>query len=83
MYRFGDRSVLKHSGNDAGENAVAYYSPETGDGAVIAVNGANGWFVSTQIMELIGDQPQVTAYYRALIEKHMGVVLSPVSDPTP
>jgi len=78
VYRYGAQTVVKHSGNDAGENAVVYYSPETGNGAVIAVNGANGWFVSTGIMELIGDQPLVTAYYRALIKKHLGISLTPL-----
>jgi len=78
VFRYDDQTVLKHSGNDAGENAVVYFSPETGNGAVIAVNGANGWFVSTRIMELIGDQPLVAAYYRSLIEKHLGVGFPPL-----
>jgi len=73
LYQFGDHSVFKHSGNDAGENALAYFSPQTGNGAVIAVNGANGWFVSTRIMELLGQEPLVADYYRALIEKHYQV----------
>ena len=73
LYRFGDQTLLKHSGNDAGENALVYFSPDTGSGAVIAVNGANGWFVSTRIVEMIGDQPHLANYYRALIEKHYKV----------
>ena len=78
VYRFGDHTVVKHGGNDSGENALAIYSPDTGNGAVILVNGGNGIFVSTQILGLIGEEPEIAAYYRQLIMKFYGVEL-PVS----
>lgn len=80
VYRYDGHTVLKHSGNDAGENALVYYSPDTRNGAVIAVNGANGWFVSTRILEMIGDEPDIAAYYRALIEKHYNVDFPPLEE---
>jgi len=40
VYRYGDKTVLIHGGNDAGENALVYYSPQTRNGAIIFVNGA-------------------------------------------
>ena len=75
VYRFGTRTVVKHGGNDEGENALVIYSPETGNGAVIFVNGANGVLVSTQVLGLIGNEPQIAAYYRQLVRKFYGVSL--------
>lgn len=80
VYRFEAKTVVKHGGNDEGENALAIYSPETGNGAVIFVNGANGVFVTTQILGLIGDQPEIAAYYRQLVLKFYKVRLP---DPAP
>lgn len=75
VYRFGHKTVLKHGGNDAGENALVIYSPETRSGAVIAVNGGNGIFVSTQILDLLGEEPEIAAYYRHLVGKFYGIEL--------
>ncbi|MEM1181126.1 MAG: serine hydrolase domain-containing protein [Acidobacteriota bacterium] len=76
VYRFPDKTVVKHGGNDFGENALAIYSVETGDGAIILVNGGNGIFVSTQILGLLGQQPEIAAYYRRLVRKFYGVELA-------
>jgi len=78
IYRFGPRTVVTHGGNDAGENALVYYSPESRDGAVILVNGGNGIFVTTRVLELIGDEPDMAAYYRQLVKKHYHVTLEPL-----
>lgn len=80
VYRYGDHTVLKHGGNDAGENALVYYSPDTKNGAVIFVNGGNGIFVTVRVLELIGDEPHVAAYYRQLVKKHYGVAMAPLGD---
>ncbi|MEO1082682.1 MAG: hypothetical protein AAFY88_00410, partial [Acidobacteriota bacterium] len=77
VYAFPEKTVIKHGGNDFGENALAIYSPETGDGAVIWVNGGNGILVSTQILGLIGQQPEIAAYYRRLVRQFYGVELAP------
>ncbi|PCC73703.1 Beta-lactamase [Nannocystis exedens] len=77
VYDYGDRTVLNHGGNDAGENALVYYSPQTRSGAVILVNGGNGIFVTVRALELIGDQPDMAAYYRQLVRKHYGVTMAP------
>ncbi|HSS02587.1 MAG TPA: hypothetical protein VLM79_36250 [Kofleriaceae bacterium] len=79
VYQFDRSTVVKHGGNDKGENALAIYSPDPGNGAVIFVNGGNGVLVSTQILGLIGDQPQIAAYYRQLVKKFYTVDLP---DPT-
>lgn len=72
VYEYGEHKVIKHSGSDAGENAMVYYSPDTRNGAVILVNGANGWVIMTRIIEIIGDEPLIADYYRGLIETVMG-----------
>ncbi|MEM8995945.1 MAG: serine hydrolase domain-containing protein [Acidobacteriota bacterium] len=77
VYAFPGKTVIKHGGNDFGENALAIYSPESGDGAVIWVNGGNGILVSTQILGLIGQQPEIAAYYRRLVRQFYGVELAP------
>ncbi|MEL7129931.1 MAG: serine hydrolase domain-containing protein, partial [Pseudomonadota bacterium] len=78
VYEYGDHKVLKHSGSDAGENAIVYYSPDTKCGAVIFVNGANGWVIMTRIIEIIGDEPLIADYYRGLIETVMGRSMPPL-----
>lgn len=77
-YHYDDHLVQKHSGSDAGENAFVYFSPDAKHGAVIFVNGANGWVVMTRIIELIGDEPQIAAYYRGLIQSVMGRDMPPL-----
>lgn len=78
VYEYGDHKVIKHSGSDAGENAMVYFSPDTRSGAVILVNGANGWVIMTRIIEAIGDEPLIADYYRGLIETVMGRSMPPL-----
>jgi len=80
VYRYGKHAVVKHGGNDAGENALVYYSPDTRNGAVILINGGNGIFVTVRILEQIGDEPDIAAYYRQLVKKHYGVALPPLAN---
>lgn len=77
VYEFDDKTVIKHGGNDATENALVIYSPESRSGAVIFVNGGNGIYVSTQILGLLGREPEIAAYYRRLVGKFYGVELPP------
>lgn len=70
VYRYGDVDVIKHGGNDRGENALAYISPQTGDGAVIFVNGGNGIRLTVDVLELIDADMPLAAYYRQLLERH-------------
>ncbi len=75
VYEFENKTIVKHGGNDAGENALAIYSPDDRSGVVIAVNGGNGIFVSTQILGLIGSEPNIAAYYRQLVGKFFDIEL--------
>ena len=83
VYRYDAHTVLIHSGSDAGENALVYYSPDRKDGAVIFVNGANGWVVMTRVVELVGDEPFIASYYRGLVEKVMHQSMPPLTAVTP
>ena len=78
VYEYGDHKVIKHSGSDAGENAMVYYSPDTRNGAVILVNGANGWVIMTRVIEVVGDEPLIADYYRGLVETVMGRPMPPL-----
>lgn len=80
VFRYDDHRVIMHSGSDAGENAFVYFSPDASSGAVIFVNGANGWVVMTRIIEVIGDEPYLADYYRGLLETVMGRPM-PALDP--
>ena len=81
VYRYGAHAVLIHSGSDAGENALVYYSPDQRDGAVIFVNGANGWVIMTRVVELIGDEPLIGSYYRGLVNKVMHQTMPALGTP--
>ncbi len=78
VFKYGDHTIITHSGSDSGENALVYYSPDQRHGAVIFVNGANGWFLMTRIVEAIGDEPLLAAYYRGLIRTVMGRDMPPL-----
>ncbi|MCQ8183926.1 serine hydrolase domain-containing protein [Parvularcula maris] len=79
-FSWDDHAVLSHSGSDLGENAFVYVSPDTGRGAVIFVNGANGWPAMTRIIEAIGDEPLLADYYRGLVEERMGLPMPPLGE---
>ncbi|ATQ44063.1 hypothetical protein CSW64_17540 [Caulobacter mirabilis] len=72
VHRYGDHQVLQHTGNDEGQTDLVYFSPDGRDGAVIFVNGANGWAAITRVVELIGDEPLMAAYYRGLVQALFG-----------
>ena len=79
-FAWDDHAVLSHSGSDAGETAFVYVSPDTCAGAVIFVNGANGWPAMTRIIEAIGDEPHLADYYRGLIEARLGIPMPPLAE---
>lgn len=71
VHRYGDHTVLQHTGNDEGQTDLVYFSPDRQDGAVIFANGANGWVAITRAIELIGDEPLLAGYYRGLVETNL------------
>lgn len=78
--QYGEHSIVYHSGSDAGETAFVHFSPDTQNGAVIFVNGANGWVPMVRILEAIGDEPLLADYYRSLFQSVLGRELPPLED---
>lgn len=69
VHQYGSHRVLQHTGNDEGQTDLVYFSPDRRTGAAIFVNGANGSAAIVRALEIIGDEPEITEYYRGLIEK--------------
>ena len=61
-----DRMILNHGGNDFGEHAQVYFSPESGDGLVMFINGGNAWVAGLELMELVDPDLRMAQHYRAL-----------------
>ncbi|WP_265587805.1 serine hydrolase domain-containing protein [Sphingomicrobium arenosum] len=76
---YGNHDVVFHSGSDSGENALVYFSPDTRDGAVIFVNGANGWVPMVRIVEVLGQEPEFADYLRGIIADLMNRPLEPLA----
>ncbi|HWW58268.1 MAG TPA: serine hydrolase domain-containing protein [Sphingopyxis sp.] len=79
VHHYGRHKLLQHTGNDEGQTDLVYFSPDRRTGAAIFVNGANGWVPIVRALEMIGDEPELAAYYRGLIEKLMNRKLEPLS----
>lgn len=78
VQRYGRHMVLQHTGNDEGQTDLVYFSPDRRTGAAIFVNGANGWAAIVRALEIIGDEPEMTDYYRGLVAKLLGRKLQPI-----
>ncbi|QLC24041.1 beta-lactamase family protein [Parasphingopyxis algicola] len=64
-----DRMILNHSGNDFGEHAQVYFSPQSGDGLVLFFSGGNAWVAGLELMELVDPDLRMARHYRALYER--------------
>ncbi len=65
--RYPDHDVVFHSGSDSGEIALVYFSPESRDGAVIFINGANGWVPMVRIVQALDQEHLFADYLRGII----------------
>jgi len=73
VFKYKTGSVITNGGNDSGENALAYFSPEhPGDGVVVFVNGGGIDSVRAEldIIDMIDPAQKLTAFYRQLIAHH-------------
>ncbi|WP_420125935.1 serine hydrolase domain-containing protein [Longimicrobium sp.] len=62
---FPGETVRMHSGGDWGESTLAFYFPETRDGAVLLTNGANGMKVMLQVIPLLFPDTQLAENARS------------------
>lgn len=64
VLRFGERTVLMHTGMDKGEFTLGYIDLADRSGTVIFTNSAVGYQTVLPILEMIGKQPEFVAYLR-------------------
>tara|TARA_R110002051_G_scaffold48299_2_gene95073 strand:+ start:165038 stop:166120 length:1083 start_codon:yes stop_codon:yes gene_type:complete len=62
MFEYADARIVTHGGADWGERTVGLFDPEAQTGLIIFTNGANGGAVIHDIAELMGVQPDFTAF---------------------
>lgn len=65
IYEYPDETVLMHTGSDAGEKTIAFYIPQRRSGAVVLTNGAYGFEVYFEVIDLLFDEPDFVALLRA------------------
>lgn len=68
---FGEpgRTVLNHGGNDFAEHAQVYFIPETREGLVLFVNGANAFPTGIEIIMAVDPELRMAKHFDALIKK--------------
>ena len=60
------RRYLLHTGKDEGTFALAYFSPDSGNGTVIFTNSNNGAQAVLPILDLIGQDAAFVALLRRM-----------------
>jgi CubicO group peptidase (beta-lactamase class C family) len=72
VFEYGSNKLIWGGGNDTGENAMVYFSPnKPGDAVIVFVNGGNGVFATLDIIDLIHEKEPLVLYIRQLIDRHM------------
>jgi CubicO group peptidase (beta-lactamase class C family) len=72
VFDYGSDKLVWVDGNDSGENALAYFTKNApGDAVIIFVNGGNGVFATTDIVDLVDPKQKLGAYFRQLINRHL------------
>jgi hypothetical protein len=72
VFDYAADKLVWAGGNDSGENALAYFTTNApGDAVIIFVNGGNGVFATTDIVDLVDPKQELGAYFRQLIDRHL------------
>jgi CubicO group peptidase (beta-lactamase class C family) len=69
LLNFSGRQMLWHTGGDWAESTMSYIYPDTGDGALIFINGASGKPVLLEILDAIQDPTPIRHEMRAYQEQ--------------
>jgi len=64
VYRFGDETILMHTGMDEGVFTLAYVNLAHGNGTVLFTNSANGPQIVLPLLERIGEDRAFVAFLR-------------------
>jgi len=70
VFHYSADSIVTDGGNDSGENALVYFSPERpGYGVVVFMNGGGIGSINAEldIIDRIDPKQKLTAFYRQLI----------------
>jgi CubicO group peptidase (beta-lactamase class C family) len=66
LFEFGSKTVLMHTGNDAGEFTFAYAIPSTGEAVVVMTNASNGPQAVIPLIDALGVDTQFSVYLKGL-----------------
>lgn len=66
LFEFGSKTVMMHTGNDAGEFTLAYAIPSTGEAAVLMTNASNGAQAIIPLIDTIDMDKEFAAYLKGL-----------------
>jgi CubicO group peptidase (beta-lactamase class C family) len=66
LFEFGPKTVMMHTGNDAGEFTFAYAIPSTGEAVVIMTNASNGPQAVVPLIDTLGMDPEFATYLKGL-----------------
>jgi CubicO group peptidase (beta-lactamase class C family) len=69
LLTFSGRQMLWHTGGDWAESTMSYIYPDTGDGALIFINGASGKPVLLDVLDAIEDPTPIRHEMRAYHEE--------------
>lgn len=64
-----ERMILNHSGNDFGEHAQVYFSPDTREGLVLFMNGGDAFELGLRLLEATDPDLLMARHYRALFDQ--------------
>lgn len=62
VFEYGDDRIVDHGGSDRGERTMGWFDPDTGTGAIIFTNGANGNGVIRDVARLLGTREEYVAF---------------------
>lgn len=74
VFDYGDGRIVSNGGNDSGENALVYFSPQhPGSAVVVFMNGGGIDSVRAEldIIDAVDPDQKLTAFYRQLIASHL------------
>lgn len=72
IWRFGTRRLVLHDGGDPGVSAIAYFDPDTRDGALVFLSGEGDAPLAMRVIEAVDPQSLMLSGYRAMIKSHEG-----------
>lgn len=70
MMTFGERRLAVHEGGDPGVTALAYFDPDSRDGALVFLSGEGDAPLAMRVLDAVDPQSLVLRGYRAMQRSH-------------